>query len=88
VNVEGKKNPLEESDRRLRELLEKSTPCIGCDAKKPNVPRGIIGKVLDYAVDQVTPQASKPLEHDQQGDGQREVDRATYELRHPTNSNP
>ena len=87
VNVEAKRrNPFEESDRRLRELIDKSTPCIGCDAKKPEVPPSILKQVLDGAAYLVTPQSSQPLNHDD--DVQKEVDRADYEQRHPVNSKP
>lgn len=87
VNVEAKRrNPFEESDRRLRELIDKSTPCIGCDAKKPDVPPSILQQVLDGAAYLITPQGSQPLSHDD--DVQKEVDRATYEQRHPVNSTP
>lgn len=87
VNVEAKRrNPFEESDRRLRELINTSTPCLGCDAKKPVVPPSLLDQVLDGALDLVTPQASQPRNHD--GDTQGEVDRADYERRHPANSSP
>lgn len=87
VNVEAKRrNPFEESDRRLRELIDKSTPCIGCDAKKPELPPSILQQVLDGAAYMITPQASQPLNHDD--DVKKEVDRATYEQRHPVNSKP
>lgn len=87
VNVEAKRrNPFEESDRRLRELIDKSTPCIGCDAKKPDVPPSLLKQVLDGAAYLVTSQSSEPLNHDD--DVQKEVDRADYEQRHPVNSKP
>ncbi|GAC1627976.1 MAG: hypothetical protein NVS9B10_17460 [Nevskia sp.] len=86
MTVEGRKNPLAESDRHLRELLEKSTPCIGCDAKKPEVPRGLVDQIIDTVVGSLKPQSSKPKDHD--ADQQEEVDRAGYARRHPANTTP
>lgn len=66
VEVQGKRNPLADSDERLKKLTE-SLPCVGCDAK-PVKPGGKVKKALDkavdFALDQVTPQAPRDHSHE------------------------
>jgi hypothetical protein len=66
VEVQGQRNPLTESDERLKKLTE-SLPCVGCDAK-PVHPGGKLKKALDkavdFAVDQVTPQPPRDHSHE------------------------
>ena len=59
VTVEGKRNLLEESDRKLKELVN-GLPCNGCDTK-PVRPGGTITRIVDavlgYTADKVLPTA-------------------------------
>jgi|SRR5579885_567717 hypothetical protein len=66
VEVQGKRNPWADADERLKKLTE-SLPCVGCDAK-PVKPGGKLKKALDkavdFALDQVTPQAPRDHSHE------------------------
>jgi hypothetical protein len=57
VTVQGRRNPLDESDKKLKELIGK-LPCSGCDAKKVRPGgklRHIVEDVADYAYGEVAP---------------------------------
>lgn len=86
VNVRGQRNAFQESDRRLKTLIERSTPCLGCDAARPEIPPSTGAQALNLAVYLLTPQESQPIDTDDTL--QYELDRAAFEKRLPSNRNP
>ncbi|WP_295682132.1 hypothetical protein [uncultured Nevskia sp.] len=85
VTVRGKLNAFEESDRKLRQLME-GGPCLGCDNTVPPPPPSLVEKVLDTAVYLITPQQNQPVDNDARVE--TEMKRAEFEKRLPTNRNP
>ena len=61
VTVEGKRNPLDDRDKHLKQLQE-SLPCSGCDV--PPRKKKFLRKVLDKALDEVTPQEAPDHSHE------------------------
>lgn len=85
VTVRGKLNAFEQSDRKLRLLIENG-PCLGCDNSASPPSPSIAGRVLDTAVQLLSPQENQPVDHDYRVE--TELGRAEFEKRLPTNRNP
>lgn len=61
VEVQGKRDVLRDSDKRLK-ALQDSLPCAGCDVKPRK--KKFVRRMLDKALNQVTPQAAPDGSHE------------------------